>query len=142
MLGQLRSSGPSLYADEDRVTDELGKLTNQGDTRVRRWGAWIQVFTLECASWRKQRGLAKQHPAWVQAAHSTAGGGAPSHQPSSVACFSPSLQLCEDLFSRINDTTNDNMSYSVEVRLPACCLLLSVDLGRSRCGWGCFSDPK
>ncbi|XP_038271670.1 kinesin-like protein KIF1A isoform X22 [Dermochelys coriacea] len=24
-------------------------------------------------------------------------------------------QLCEDLFSRINDTTNDNMSYSVEV---------------------------
>ncbi|TEA31691.1 hypothetical protein DBR06_SOUSAS22610025 [Sousa chinensis] len=26
-----------------------------------------------------------------------------------------SLQLCEDLFSRINDTTNDNMSYSVEV---------------------------
>ncbi|KAL8187586.1 UNVERIFIED_CONTAM: hypothetical protein K2H54_051488, partial [Gekko kuhli] len=23
-------------------------------------------------------------------------------------------QLCEDLFSRINDTTNDNMSYSVE----------------------------
>ncbi|KAL4689487.1 hypothetical protein H8959_012278 [Pygathrix nigripes] len=27
----------------------------------------------------------------------------------------PFLQLCEDLFSRINDTTNDNMSYSVEV---------------------------
>lgn len=26
-------------------------------------------------------------------------------------------QLCEDLFSRINDTTNDNMSYSVEVGL-------------------------
>ncbi|OWK04726.1 hypothetical protein Celaphus_00002836 [Cervus elaphus hippelaphus] len=25
------------------------------------------------------------------------------------------MQLCEDLFSRINDTTNDNMSYSVEV---------------------------
>lgn len=29
-------------------------------------------------------------------------------------CVSPP-QLCEDLFSRINDTTNDNMSYSVEV---------------------------
>lgn len=62
-------------------------------------------------------------------------GGALSHQPSSLTCFSPSLQLCEDLFSRINDTTNDNMSYSVEVGLPACSLFLSVDLGSSRCGW-------
>ena len=34
-----------------------------------------------------------------------------------------SLQLCEDLFSRINDTTNDNMSYSVEVGLSVICPL-------------------
>ncbi|ELK32659.1 Kinesin-like protein KIF1B [Myotis davidii] len=31
------------------------------------------------------------------------------------ACGAGRAQLCEDLFSRINDTTNDNMSYSVEV---------------------------
>ena len=37
--------------------------------------------------------------------------------------LSVSLQLCEDLFSRINDTTNDNMSYSVEVGLPTACRL-------------------
>lgn len=52
---------------------------------------------------------------------------APGGRPAGTAPLSPSSdamssapQLCEDLFSRINDTTNDNMSYSVEVGLPEC----------------------
>lgn len=47
-------------------------------------------------------------------------GTGPQEQPSSSVC-PRFLQLCEDLFSRINDTTNDNMSYSVEVGLLHVC---------------------
>lgn len=47
------------------------------------------------------------------------GGGSGNSRPSGLTACPLSLQLCEDLFSRINDTTNDNMSYSVEVGAPA-----------------------
>lgn len=46
-------------------------------------------------------------------------GGSGNSRPSGLTACPLSLQLCEDLFSRINDTTNDNMSYSVEVGAPA-----------------------
>lgn len=70
---------------------------------------------------REQEGPGEQCPAWAQASHGTRGEGSRNSllSPSSDA-VSLALQLCEDLFSRINDTTNDNMSYSVEVGLPGC----------------------
>lgn len=49
--------------------------------------------------------------------HSTSRGEALGTAQPHVWWCALSLQLCEDLFSRINDTTNDNMSYSVEVGL-------------------------
>lgn len=45
----------------------------------------------------------------------------PRNSPHHLTVCPRFLQLCEDLFSRINDTTNDNMSYSVEVGLLHVC---------------------
>lgn len=91
---------------------------------------------------RVQEGPERVASRLAQAAHSIARGGDPGSSPSPPwLTVPPFLQLCEDLFSRINDTTNDNMSYSVEVGPPRLLLAPGAGLG-IRCGWQCFSDAK
>lgn len=43
------------------------------------------------------------------------------HLFSLCVCPSSIVQLCEDLFTKINDNTDNSMSYSVEVSPSACC---------------------
>lgn len=85
----------------EHMTLREGSEVSGGDPRVKQ-----QTVAGLVRAFKMDKGVREGRPAWAQAPHR-------------LTPCPRSLQLCEDLFSRINDTTNDNMSYSVEVGHPA-----------------------
>ncbi|KAG8508288.1 LOW QUALITY PROTEIN: Kinesin-like protein KIF1B, partial [Galemys pyrenaicus] len=73
-------------------------------------------YTMMGKQEKEQQGIipqARRARRGVGGCRGTLGGAGPRGPARGLTCRRP--QLCEDLFSRINDTTNANMSYSVEV---------------------------